>query len=771
MRFVLFIFLFFSLNIFAQPNFKINGNLKNSEQKAISKAEIDLYNSKNQLVKSTISINGNFEILNLPSESYYLQIVVGKSLQKEETFQLSEDKTFNIIFNENVKDIDEVQIQGKKMPFEVQKGNISIDIANSKFRKLATPLDLLAKLPFVVVDANGEGLSLVGKGIPLLYIDNQKVDFSTLTALSVDDIKSVEIIRNPSAKYEAEGNAVIKVILKNSKKEGSKLNIAETATFKKRSENYFSVNYQRKKNKTEWKINAAYNQIKHWESNGFVYSVPTKNINSNYIIKSITNRPQTIFGANLYQELNDDGDYLSLNVNGNFRPDKGDNTTVTNYEENGNRTNILTLNHQDRQRATINSIFNYNKKIKSLDANIFAGLQYTRESNNVDYNFFNNVDNAGYIFNQFRKQNYSVNAYSGRIDIEKKLKNDYEFDFGGSFSKAETTTNNLTNYNSAQNPDYFKYLFNEENWASYAEFSGEKDNLSFKGGIRLETTFANGFDQILNQNTIHRNYIDWFPKAEISFKQSKDFVYTLNFGRTIERPNYGDLSSGALYSSTYVEYEGNPNLLPTYTNTISASANLKKWALNVSYYQSKNPTGYNLVYVENQNISKFTNLNFDKEIGANFGVDVPFKYQFLTSQNSLSLNYSKIEDQLAVSKKTTPYLYFYTNNTIKLGNGFNFILDGYWITKRTQGIYQFNEMLILNLGLTKSVSNFDFTLRYNDLFKQSNSIQSLSYGKIITKGNFYGNTPVFSIGIKYNFGKVSNSTYKEKQVNETMDRI
>src|SRR5690606_17044487 len=217
----------------------------------------------------------------------------------------------------------------------------------------------------------------------LLYIDNQKVDFNVLSAVSVDEIKSVEIIRNPSAKYEAEGKSVVKVILKNSKKEGYKLALNETAVFNKRFSNNFSANFQQKKNKTEWKLNAAYNQIQHWESNGFDYSVPSRNISSDYIITSVTNRPQVIMGASLYQELKD-GDNLTFTVNGNLRPDKGDNNTVTNYEVNGLKSQILTLNHQDRQRATVNSVFNYNKQLKSLNAVVFTGLQYTRESNNVD---------------------------------------------------------------------------------------------------------------------------------------------------------------------------------------------------------------------------------------------------------------------------------------------------------------------------------------------------------------------------------------------------
>ena len=611
---------------------------------------------------------------------------------------------------------------------------------------------------------------MVGKGIPLLYIDNQKVDFNVLSAVSVDEIKSVEIIRNPSAKYEAEGKAVVKVILKNSKKEGYKLTLNETAVFNKRFSNNFSANFQQKKNKTEWKLNAAYNQIQHWESNGFDYTVPGKNIKSDYIITSITNRPQVILGASLYHELND-GDNLTFTVNGNLRPDKGDNNTVTNYEINGLKSQIVTLNPQDRKRATINSIFNYNKQLKSINATIFTGLQYTRESNNVDLDFYNDIDNSGYSFSQFRKQKYAVNAYSGRIDIEKKIKENYQLGIGGSFTKADATTDNLTDYRNLNPSEYFKYFFYEENWASYAEFSGEKEKLSFKGGIRLETTSANGFNQILNETNISRHYVDWFPSAELSFKQNENYVYTLNFKRSIDRPGYSDLASGGLYSSPYVEYQGNPDLLPSYTNEISASINLKKWAINASVYQIKNPIGFGLFYDETKNISQFTTKNFDKESGASLGLDVPFEYKFLTSQNSLSLNYSKIEDSLAVVNQSTPYLYLYTNNAIKLGKGFKFLVDGSWITERTQGIYEYNEMVLVNLGLTKSISNFDFTLRYNDVFNQNTFVQKLSYDKIITKGSFYGNTPTFSVGIKCNFGKISNSEYREKQINQTVDRI
>ncbi len=763
--------LFLSLNIFAQQgNLKINGNITDSKQNNITSAEIYLFTANNELVKTTIAQDGNFEFSQLKPAQYHLQIISNDITHNEPPFQLSSDLNLSVMLNEKVSNIEEIKISRARNPFKVQNGNIDIDVANSSLSKVSTSTDLLAKLPFIYVDANGEGLSMVGKGIPLLYIDNQKVDFNVLSAISVDEIKSVEIIRNPSAKYEAEGKAVIKMILKNSKKEGYKLTLTETAVFNKRFTNNFYANFQQKKNKTEWKLNASYNQIQHWESNGFDYSVPSRNLSSDYIITSITDRPQVILGASLYQELKD-GDNLTFTINGNLRPDKGENNTVTNYEVNGLKSQILTLNPQDRKRATINSIFNYNKQLKSINATIFTGLQYTRESNNVDLDFYNNIDNVGSVFSQFRKQKYSVNAFSGRVDIEKKIKENFQLAIGGSFTKADAITDNFTDYRNVKPSEYFKYFFNEENWASYAEFSGEKEKISFKGGVRLETTSANGFNQILNETNIDRQYVDWFPSAELSFKQNDNYIYTVNFKRSISRPSYNDLASGGLYSSPYVEYQGNPDLLPSYTNEVSASLDLKKLAINASVYQIKNPIGFGLFYDEDKNISKFTTKNFDKESGASLGLDVPFEYKILTSQNSLSINYSKTEDSLAIVNQSTPYLYLYTNNTIKLGKGFNFLLDGTWITKRTQGIYEYNEMVLINLGLTKSLSNFDFTLRYNDVFDQNTYIQKLSYDKIITKGSFYGNTPTFSVGIKYNFGKVSNSEYKEKQINETVNRI
>ena len=769
---ILFFLILISTAFSAQQNLKINGKIINSDkEKNVSPIIIYLLDQDNHLIKSTVAQDSKFEFDQLKSGNYHLQLSSDESIQNEKPFYLEKNLELSIAFEPKSQRIDEVTITAKKKTFKVENGNITLDVANSALNKLPTSSELLSKLPFVMMDANGEGLSFVGKGTPLLYVDNQRVDFATLSAISVDDIKSVEVIRNPSVKYESEGKAVIKVNLKKSRKDGSQLSLSETATFQKRFSNYLSANFQQKKNKTEWKLNASYNQVNHWESNGFDYQVPSKNISSDYVIKSITKRPQTIFGASLYQELNDDGDYITLSFNTNFRPDKGDNNTNTFYSENGNSTFVKTLNQQDRNRATINSIFNYKKKLTDWDAEILTGFQFKRESDNVDYSFYNDTNNSGYEFNQFRHQLYSGNAYSGRIDIEKKINENYNLELGGSFTKAETSTNNKTVFQNNQNPEFYQYQFKESNLAGYTNLAINANKWNINAGLRAETTNAQGFDVIENVTKIKRDYLNWFPNAEISFKQNDNYDYTLNFRKSISRPSYGNLASGGLYGSPYVEYQGNPDLVPTYTNTITFTTNLKKISVNASAYNSKNPFGYTLVYDEERNISKFQPVNFDKEMGVSLGVDSLFQGKKWTSQNSLSVNYDKIEDSLAVLKNSTPYVYFSTNNTVNVWKYLSILLDGSYITKRVEGLYENNAMCLVNLGMTSSISDFDFTVRYNDVFNQMNYIQKMSYNRINSTGTFFGNTPTISFAAKYNFGKLKKSNYKENAVNETSNRL
>ena len=769
MKFLQIILFIICTSTFAQEKYSVTGNLTSENDQKTIQAEVVLYDDLQNVVQTIHTDDSNFEFKELEPKTYSISIIHNNAIQEEKPFYLNENKTFRITINETIL-ISEVIVKGRKETFKIENGNLIVDVANSNFNKTTNSTELLSKLPGIMLGSDKESLTMIGKGAPLLYLDNQQVDFSAISGLAVEDIKSIEIIKNPSAKYEANGKSVVKINLKNSKKEGLKLTLQETMSFKRKFNNYFNTTFQFRKNKSEFKINTSYNQLNPWEGNGFDYTVKDKNITSDYLIKSQTKRPHFIVNTSYFQELNASGDYLSFAINSNFRKDKGLIDTNTNYTENNVNQSILTLNDNENHRNFVNSIINYNKNIQSFNATILTGLQYSVYNEGTTYDFYNNVNEGGFNYNQSRFQKYRINVLAGKFDVEKKLESDQKIEFGSRFTHAEAKTNNNTIFQN-NTTEQFLYHFTELNIAGYAQYSKNYEKWNYKAGLRFETTNSEGFNETKQLTDINKKYLDWFPNAEINYKINEKNNFTFYYKRSIDRPNYSNISSGNLYGSPYIEYSGNFDILPTYTNTISANYTLKNWSFTASYYQSKNPLGYTLVYDNARNISTFTSVNFDKENNYSIGIDAPFHYKFWTSQTSLYLIYSEIEDKTAYLRKSTPYLSLYSNHNFRIGKDFNFMVDGYWLTKRTEGIYERNSQVIVNLGLSKSYKNFDFTIRFNDLFKQMEFREVLDYKQINSKNVFYVDNQEFSVGIKYNFGRLNKSISKESKVNEEENRI
>ena len=769
MKFLQLILIFICSCTFAQEKYSISGNISSKNETKTIQAKVILYDEFQNEIKTIETKNSNFSFENLDSKIYSISIFYDNNIQEEEPFYLNENKIFYLNIDKTVQ-IDEVVINGKKETFKTKNGNYNIDVANSNFNKIATTNELLSKLPNVMLGADQETLTIIGKGNPLLYLDDQQVDFSTISSLAVEDIKSIEIIKNPSAKYEANGKSVIKINLKKSKKEGLKFTLQETLSFKRKFNNYFNSTFQIRKNKSEFKINASYNQLNPWEGNGFDYHVKDKNIQSNYFIKSQTKRPHFIVNTSFFQELNETGDYFSFAINSNFRKDKGLIDTKTEYTENNKNQSILTLNDNENHRKFVNTLMSYNKNIKSLNATILTGFQYSIYNTGRTYDFYNNINDNGLEYNQSRDQKYRLKVFAGKFDVEKKFESDQKIEFGGRFTQAKSETNNQTFFLNNSSEE-FLYKFKEFNLAAYLQYTKNYEKWNYKAGLRTETTNSKGFDEIKQFSDIDKKYIDWFPNAEINYTFDNKNALAIYYKRTIDRPNYSNLSSGNLYGSPYIEYSGNFDILPTYTNTFSVNYSLKKWNMSVTYYQSKNPMNYTLIYDDVRNISTFTTVNFEKEKNISVGLDVPFEYKFWSTQISFAMIYSKIIDQKAEFNKSAPYIYLYSNHNFKLGKDFNFMVDGYWLSKRTEGIYERNSQIMVNLGLTKSYKNVDFSIRFNDLFKQMKFSETLNYDKISSKNLFLVDYQELSLSIKYNFGRLNKSISKENKVNEEEGRI
>jgi hypothetical protein len=668
--------------------------------------------------------------------------------------------------------IDEVTITGNTKIFSTKNGNIKVDIANSIYKSVSNTIDLLSKLPKIQIGANKETISILGKGNPLLYIDNQRVEINDLNTLAVDDIKSIEIINNPSSKYESEGRAVILILRKVSKREGFKIDCSEVTSLKKSFNNYFGINSSIKKKKLEWKANFNYDTLNIWEKHGINYQIPDANITSNYVVEAKTKRPQFIFGGGLFYKINED-DYLSFNINSRNQKDTFDINTITYSKQNGIKNNILTNSDNKETKNYTNTFFNYNKKIKNIDVQLFTGFQYTVFNEDNSSLIKNNYNETQFQLSQNRQQNFNINVFSGRIDLEKNFKNNIKWELGGLYLKANSKTDldiiNLITNQSTQSI----YAFNEQNASGYTQLSGNIKKMSYTVGFRAENTNIEG--QFLNQSNalIKKNYTNLFPKIQLDIPIDSIKNLTLNYSKSIVRPNYSATSQGATYINPYFLYASNINLDPAINNEISTSFQYNDKSIRLSYFKNSEPVYQTFLYNSQEDILTLNDKNFDKESGFNLEFTLPFTHRFWTATNILSIISNKIEDTTATQIDYKPYLYYYTNHIFKLPRAYIFALTTWGITPQKEGFIESNNTkFIMDCALSKTFSsNWDFTLSYNDIFRNAIYNQNFKINNISSKTKYYTDTYEFSIAIKYTFGQIKTTEFKEKNIDDTIDRV
>ena len=665
----------------------------------------------------------------------------------------------------------EVVITQSKKSFSNQNGNIKLDVANSIYNSIPNTLDLLAKMPTVQLSADRESISVVGKGSPLIYIDNQKVGMNDLNALAVADIKTIEIIKNPSAKYEAEGRVVILITRKFSKKDGFRTEVSEVASFKKNYNNYLGFNSNYKKNKLELKANFNYNRLSPWESHSIDYQISDADIALKYDVTASTKRKQYIFGGGLLYKINDD-DYFSFNVNSKLQTDTFPINTITENKNQDVVNNVVTYSDNDGKKNFVNSFFNYNKKIKSIDTQVFTGLQYSNFDQTSWSEVQNNFNETQFELSQIRDQKFKVNVFSGRIDIEKKLKNEMKFEIGGLYSSADSKSDVVIFYADTNQNETSNYDFKEQNFAGYAQLSGKIKKMDFSVGVRVEDTNINGKFKTDLLPLIGKKYTNFFPKTQFTFTIDSTKSIGVNYSKSISRPNYSSLSQGSTYINPYFLYARNINLGPTIIDEISTTFQYHDKSVKLAYTYAKDPVHNTFLFDDQSNIMTFQDINFDKSSGFTVDFTLPFTYKFWTTTNSLIFILEKIEDKTALSQASKPYFYYTSNNEFKLAKEYFFVLNFWGLTKQYTGVFETNPRFIVNMAISKTLyNNWKCTLSCNNVFKNNIETEKFIINNINSKARYVVDNHEISIAIKYSFGKIKKTEFNEKNKDENQNRI
>lgn len=758
---------------YSQNTFTISGKITDIQNQPVSIGDVLLFPIENDtLVKYTSILDGNFSIESAPKGSYRVRISCLGFEVLEKVLELDKDLSLTIQLRENSTDLDEVEVIAAKPIITNENGNLKIDVTNPVFSSIPNPIDLLSRLPSLQVSPNRELVTVIGKGSPLIYIGNQRISIEELNSLSVDDISSIEIIRNPSAKYEADGRAVLLITRRVSDTEGIKLNLSETLSFKRNFNNYSSLNGSFKKKKLTLKANFAYNDLLQWESHQFEFAIPEADILSNYLILVDKNdRVELNTGGGLFYQINDT-DYFSANVNHRLQTNDAIIDTDTFLRQGTNEDDIITETDNENTKDYISGNLNYTKKLNTK-TNVFAGVQYSSYVQHLNTEIANNFNASEFNISQQRQQRYRINVLAYRLDFDRTFVNGYKWELGANISDA--SANALTNIEFLETNTILdvNYDYSEKNIAGYSTLSGKvSEKVNFNVGLRVENNEVKGEDEEENIPLVNRENTSLFPKANLSIEIDSTKNLNFNYAKSISRPNYSNASSIQVFFNPFLEGEGNVNLLPTFTEELSVVYQFAKNSISMEYFKRKNPVYYTISYTAGTDKAVFSLKNLKKESGISINLTVPITKGIWTSSNSVSLSTRSIQDATAISKAVKPNLYLYTDHQFKIGKETTLSFGGWALTKRSEGIFERSEMVVLNAAITKTFfGKLNCALRFNDITKAMNFEEKYSINGVKADGVYFVDAREIAFSMKYTFGKIKDPNYKNKNVDENLDRI
>ncbi|WP_293305288.1 outer membrane beta-barrel family protein [Pedobacter sp. UBA5917] len=511
--------------------------------------------------------------------------------------QLDKDIDLGLVFlQEDAKLLKSVNIVGEKSTVELNLDKKVFNVGKDLMSKGGTANDILNNVPSVNVDANGT-VSLRGNGSVRVLINGKP---SMLTAnnglgqVPANTIEKVEVITNPSARYEAQGGAgIINIVLKKNSSSGLNGSIQAGMGTPTYYSGNINLSYKTKK------VN-LFTNVSHFYRNIYAYE---KNLQT-----TVKNGLTTILNQKNDQGRNDNaysyyfgGDYYINEKNtltGSFYHDLQKNNDSTNYQYRYyNGKNVLD--------SAISRFEDYHEpqNYNELELNYVKTFDHKDQkwTTSLRYDFWNDDENQNITQQKYFPSGNPLSHLNSR-DIESSDDIYIQSDFVTTFSKSARFETGIradlrairSNYSTHSNgvllDNYTNKLYYDENiYAAYAQYANKFKRLSYLLGLRAELSDIGITDRraTLLKN---KNYINLFPTLHLTYNLKENTDLQISYSRRINRPSFYQLNTFSGLSDTRNLVVGNPDLNPTYSNSFEL-AFLKKWGrfnLNPSVYYSHN---------------------------------------------------------------------------------------------------------------------------------------------------------------------------------------
>jgi outer membrane receptor protein involved in Fe transport len=777
-----------SLCATAQNGGKISGSIKDGgNQKIIDAASIALLKaSDSSLIKTSVTDKqGNFIFENVVDGKYLVAASsVGHSKVFSHPLQISAENqdisTGVLQLQPASKNMSEVVVTAKKQFIERKIDKMILNPEALLSNAGTTALEVLEKAPGVTVDKDGN-ISLKGKQGVMVMLDG-KPSYMTagelanyLRSMASSSIDQIEIMTNPSAKYDAAGNSgIINIKTKKNKQKGfngsaalaygqgdyAKTNNSLNLNYRKNKLNLFSTlsgNYREDYQGLEIKRRYKYDD----ESTKAIFEQESfqKKYRNNYGGK---------VGLDYYASKKTT---LGMVLSGYYSPsaERGFNTSFL-KNSSGVVDSIVTANNIE-DGVWKNGSINLNMRhiLDSTGREITADVDYVNYLSDKDQLFTNSSFRPDWTKKSADMLEGTlpsdIKIYTAKVDYVHPFKSGLKMEAGvkTSFVTTDNTAGYVNIVDGVRSVDYEKtnrFQYEENINAGYINFSRTVKKWGFQTGLRVENTVYEGnqFGNPQRADSAFKNsYTSAFPTAYVSYNADKHHSFGLSYGRRINRPNYEDLNPFLFFLDKYTYGSGNPFLKPMFSNVLEGSHTYKQWlTTTVNYSQTKDL--FNETFEQKGFATIVREGNYGKMNNASVSVNAQLKpAKWWTSMIYTEGRYQRFRGILygeELDVDATNYL-VNVNNQFTFKNGWGAELSGFYRTKGIDGQIEIKSLGQVNAGIQKQVLKKKGTVKLTvrDIFFTMAPSGNINFQNTEAYFRNTRDSRVATISFNYRFGK------------------
>ncbi len=760
--------------------YRLSGEILDAQGQPIELGNILILSPRDSsLIAGDYFTNGRFLIENLTSPRILLRIT---ALGYADHYKLVDNsaaepqKALGQLIME-LQMLENVEVYASRKMIENQGSNLVVNVANTALSEAGTALDILRNAPKIFLNRGGQ-ISVIGRGPALIYLDGQRITaISILDNLSSSDIKKVEIIESPGAKYDAEGNAVVNIVTKSKSLEGYKIGLLQRFGKGKHYRSYFQADSYYKIN--QWMFQANYG-IRPWSWGG-----RNQQTRSHQAWDAFSEVDNQFFQKNTRLDHNfsfrtafQPGVHTTLGLlyNGSLVDGQKEATSLRTALGKNQRGFVINSNILGPYLQKSNTVTTYlQQSLDTLGSNFqltaqYSGFNFDRQE---DIQQVLNQEKINQNINRSSANVNSIEIFTLQADYQHFLGNGIKWDIG--LKNAHISNNSQVAFraieedgSSRELPEFSnKFNYNENIFAGYSQLNWHQQSTSVTAGLRGEWT-----------KTATRDYFNLFPSVSVATTFKNKAKANLDYGYRINRPLFQDLNPYVLFVDSLISLRGNPGLVPEYSHNVTLGLNWKQWNCNLNYTFTKHKINqiFRSLDPNNPEVISFVKENLNHTRLYMISLSRPFNYKGYTAYVTAGVFFDdhQVRDAEQVLINDQAGYYFQVNQSVRLPWELRLDAVFNYTSSRVDGVYIDNPISYVNISLSRRFfrDHLKVTLWGNDVFDKFKYTGITNFNQMSATYLSEGDYHYLRLALNWDFGKLGTANLNGKQVSRSeLNRI